>query len=78
MIVSQVYEQVKTKKLKVHFNEFMVNFHDFRHEKSEENSSARSALESFLPKIKNVVLFIDEINFIIYFFYTHGMVLIKF
>ena len=54
MIVSQVYEQVKTKKLKVHFNEFMVNFHDFRHEKSEENSITKFA-KNFLNGIRLVV-----------------------
>ena len=57
MIVSQVYEQVKTKKLKVHFNEFMVNFHDFRHEKSEENS-----ITKFVKNLKNKfdLIFLDE------------------
>ncbi len=57
MIVSQVYEQVKTKKLKVHFNEFMINFHDFRHEKSEENS-----IPKFVKNLKNKfdLIFLDE------------------
>ena len=57
MIVSQVYEQVKTKKMKVHFNEFMINFHDFRHEKSEENS-----IKKFVKKLKKKfdLIFLDE------------------
>ena len=57
MIVSQVYEQVKTKKLKVHFNEFMINFHDFRHEKSKENS-----IPKFVKNLKNKfdLIFLDE------------------
>ncbi len=57
MVVSQVYQQVKTNKLKVHFNEFMVNFHDFRHKKSEENS-----ITKFVKNLKNKfnLIFLDE------------------
>ena len=57
MIVSQVYEQVNAKKMKAHFNEFMINFHDFRHEKSEENSIAK-----FVKNLKKKfdLIFLDE------------------
>ena len=57
MIVSQVYEQVKAKKMKVHFNEFMINFHDFRHEKNEENS-----IPKFVKNLKKKfdLIFLDE------------------
>ena len=48
MIVSQVYEQVKVKKMKAHFNEFMINFHDFRHKKGEENSIV-NFVKNFVP-----------------------------
>ena len=57
MIVSQVYEQVKAKKMKAHFNEFMINFHDFRHKKSEENS-----ITKFVNNLKKKfdLIFLDE------------------
>ena len=57
MIVSQVYKQVKIKKMKTHFNEFMVNFHDFRHKKSEENSIIK-----FVKNLKKKfdLIFFDE------------------
>ena len=57
MIVSQIYEQIEGKKMKAHFNEFMINFHDFRHEKSEENSIAK-----FVKNLKKKfdLIFLDE------------------
>ena len=57
MIVSQVYKQIKTKKMKAHFNEFMISFHDFRHEKNEENSIIK-----FVKNLKNKfdLIFLDE------------------
>ena len=57
MIVSQIYEQIEGKKMKVHFNEFMINFHDFRHETSEENS-----ITKFVKNLKKKfdLIFLDE------------------
>ena len=57
MIVNQVYKQVKAKKMKAHFNEFMINFHDFRHKKSEENS-----ITKFVNNLKKKfdLIFLDE------------------
>ena len=57
MIVSQAYEQVNAKKMKSHFNEFMINFHDFRHKKSEENS-----ITKFVNNLKKKfdLIFLDE------------------
>ena len=57
MLVSQVYDQVKTKKMKSHFNEFMINFHDFRHEKGEENS-----ITKFVKNLKKKfdLIYLDE------------------
>ena len=40
MILNFFFEKLKVKKLRKHFNEFMINFHDFAHtqrEKQEEN-----------------------------------------
>ena len=57
MIVTQVYEQVKIKKTKAHFNEFMINFHDFRHEKKDNNT-----IRTFVKKIKEKcdLIYLDE------------------
>ena len=57
MIVSHVCEQVKTKKIKVHFNEFMINFHDFRHKKKKENS-----IKNFVKSLKDKfdLIYLDE------------------
>ena len=41
MIANFVYEQINIKKTKFHFNEFMINFHDFRHKKKDENSISK-------------------------------------
>ena len=38
MLLDFVYNRLEIKKYRLHFNEFMVNFHDFRHEKKENNS----------------------------------------
>ena len=32
MLLNFIYDNLKIKKLRLHFNEFMINFHDFRHE----------------------------------------------
>ena len=40
MLLNFFFEKLKVKKLRKHFNEFMINFHDFAHtqrEKQEEN-----------------------------------------
>ena len=57
MIVNQVYKQIKIKKMKVHFNEFMINFHDFRHKKSEEN-----IIKKFVKNLKDKfdLIYLDE------------------
>ena len=41
MIANFVYEQINTKKTKFHFNEFMINFHDFRHKKKDDNTISK-------------------------------------
>ena len=38
MILNFAYDMVKVNKMKSHFNEFMIKFHDFRHEKKDEKS----------------------------------------
>ena len=41
MIANFVYEKINIKKTKFHFNEFMINFHDFRHKKKDDNTISK-------------------------------------
>ena len=36
MIANFVYDKINLKKTKFHFNEFMINFHDFRYQKKKK------------------------------------------
>ena len=38
MLLDFVYDRLEIKKYRQHFNEFMLNFHDFRHEKKDNNT----------------------------------------
>ena len=53
MIASYVFDQLKVKKTKVHFNEFMINFHDFRHKKKDGNT-----INQFVKNLKKEAEFI--------------------
>mgnify|MGYP000111708743 CR=1 FL=1 len=53
MIANFVYDQINIKKTKFHFNEFMINFHDFRHQKNEDNT-----ISEFVKNLKNKYDFI--------------------
>ena len=57
MILNFIYEQLKINKLRLHFNEFMISFHDFRHNKQENNS-----IRSFVKKLKKKyeLIYLDE------------------
>ena len=46
MILNHFYEFLEIPKKRLHFNEFMINFHDFRHENKE------SSILSFVKKLK--------------------------
>ena len=37
MLLDFAYDRVKIKKHRLHFNEFMISFHDFRHNKQDSN-----------------------------------------
>ena len=47
MILNFVYDQLKITKYRSHFNEFMIKFHDFRHNKEDDN-----LIRSFVKNIK--------------------------
>ena len=57
MILNFAYDMAKVKKMKSHFNEFMIKFHDFRHEKKDEKSILQFVKEL---KDKYELIYLDE------------------
>ena len=57
MILNFAYDIVKVNKMKIHFNEFMIKFHDFRHEKKDEKSILQFVKEL---KKKYELIYLDE------------------
>jgi len=57
MILNFAYDLIKINKMKSHFNEFMIKFHDFRHEKKDEKS-----ILQFVKELKNKyeLIYLDE------------------
>jgi len=57
MLLDFVYDEIKLKKLRLHFNEFMVNFYDFRHEKEDDNS-----IKTYVKNLKKKydLIYLDE------------------
>ena len=57
MILDFIYDRLDIKKHRLHFNEFMINFHDFRHEKKDNNT-----IIDFVKilKQKYELIFLDE------------------
>jgi cell division protein ZapE len=59
MILNFVYNQLNIKKLRLHFNEFMISFHDFKHENGKEDGDPISLFVKNLKK-KYDLLYLDE------------------
>lgn len=62
MLLNFFFDLLNVKKIRMHFNEFMINFHDFRHtnkQKSQDNS-----IEAFVKnlKMKTDLLYLDELQ----------------
>ncbi len=57
MLLNFVYDRLEMKKQRQHFNEFMISFHDFRHEKKDD-----STIKTFVKKIKEKydLIYLDE------------------
>jgi len=57
MLLDFVYNKLEIKKHRQHFNEFMINFHDFRHEKKDNNT-----ISAFVKKLKKNydLIYLDE------------------
>ncbi len=60
MILDFFYNQINEKKLRLHFNEFMLNFHDFVHEKKEKKE--QNIINYFVKnlKLKASLIYFDE------------------
>ena len=57
MLLNFFFDNLKVKKHRVHFNQFMINFHDFRHDKKDDNT-----ISSFVKKLKEKydLIYLDE------------------
>jgi len=60
MILNFFYDQLDEKKLKQHFNEFMLGFHDFVHELKEKNED--NVINQFVKNLKSKasLIYFDE------------------
>ncbi len=60
MILNFFFDRLDKKKLRKHFNEFMLNFHDFAHERKEKNEE--NIINQFVKDLKSKasLIFFDE------------------
>ena len=60
MILNFFFDYLKEKKLRLHFNEFMLSFHDFVHEKKEKDEE--NIINQFVKnlKLKASLIYFDE------------------
>jgi len=60
MILNFFFDLIEEKKLRKHFNEFMLNFHDFAHERKEKNEE--NIINLFVKdlKLKTKLIYFDE------------------
>ena len=60
MILNYFFSQVDEKKIRQHFNEFMLNFHDFVHEQKEKNEE--NVINQFVKNLKSKasLIYFDE------------------
>jgi len=57
MLLNFAFERLKIRKHRQHFNEFMINFHDFRHKKKDNNT-----ITTFVKELKKKydLIYLDE------------------
>ena len=57
MLLNFAFKRLKIRKHRQHFNEFMINFHNFRHEKKDNNT-----ITSFVKELKKKydLIYLDE------------------
>ncbi len=60
MILNFFFDLIREKKLKLHFNEFMLNYHDFAHKRKNEND--KNIINLFVKDLKSKasLIFFDE------------------
>ncbi len=60
MVLNFFFNYVDEKKLKMHFNEFMLDFHDFVHERKEKNEE--NVINQFVKNLKSkaTLIYFDE------------------
>ena len=60
MLLNFFYNNLDVQKKRVHFNEFMINFHDFAHKRKEIDKS--NSIEAFVKKLKKEceLVYFDE------------------
>ena len=56
MILNFFFDRVDKKKIRNHFNEFMLNFHDFAHKRKEKNEE--NVINQFVKNLKSEASFI--------------------
>jgi cell division protein ZapE len=60
MLLNFFYDRLKIPKKRMHFNEFMINFHDFRH--TSKLRGKNNSIEKFVKKLKKGadLIYLDE------------------
>ena len=60
MILNFFFDQIKVKKLRKHFTEFMINFHDFAH--GQKDKQEHNIINLFVKDLKNkaTLIYFDE------------------
>ncbi len=60
MILNFFFDRLDKRKLRKHFNEFMINFHDFAHERKEKNEE--NVIDQFVKNLKSKasLIYFDE------------------
>ena len=60
MILNFFFDQIKVKKLRKHFNEFMINFHDFSY--TQKDKPEENIINLFVKDLKNkaILIYFDE------------------
>ena len=57
MLLNFFYSKIENKKARMHFNEFMINFHNYRHKEKDDNS-----ITNFVKILKQKydLIYLDE------------------
>ena len=58
MILNFFFNEIKNKKLRLHFNEFMINFHDFIFENKDKENGINNFVKNLSKKTE--ILYFDE------------------